>query len=294
MRLSRRSLPLFILLLTSAVSAQQARTDTNSKNISDALEKGGCTTREPSGVKICNFDYKWEGLNVEAISFRPPGDGLFPAVLLIPGHERTARDYISMGERFAQEGFACLSITQPGYGRTQVKPDYVGPTTIKVLAEGYRRFQREPYVNAKRMGIFGYSRGGMAASLLAVHLTDVKAAVFGAGIYDFKKAYDETKFDGIRKNMKAETGMTEEAIKQRSSVLQMERLNCPILILHGEKDENVPVSQALLLRDRLTALKKEFEIKIFPDREHGIGPENVNKYTLDFFRRKLTGELPKR
>jgi len=264
------------------------------KTITDALEKGGCTTIEPSGVKICNFDYKWEGLNVEAISFRPSGDGPFPAVLLIPGHERTARDYVPMGERFAQEGFACISVTQPGYGRTQVKPDYVGPNTIKVLIEGYQRFQREPYVNAQRMGIFGYSRGGMAASLLAVHLKDVRAAVFGAGIYDFKKAYDETRFDGIRKNMKAETGMTEEAIKQRSSILQMERLDCPVLILHGEKDENVPVSQALLLRDRLTTLKKEFEIKIFPDREHAIGPENINKFTLDFFRRKLTGELPKK
>jgi dipeptidyl aminopeptidase/acylaminoacyl peptidase len=57
--------------------------------------------------------------------------------------------------------------------------------------------------------------------------------------------------------------------------------------LHGEKDVSVPVSQALLLRDRLTQLHKEFEIKLFPDREHSIGPE-VNDLTVDFFRRKLT------
>jgi len=154
--------------------------------------------------------------------------------------------------------------------------------------------QREPFVDPKRIGIVGYSRGGMAASLLAVQLDDVKAAVLGAGVYDFKRQYDETGLDGIRTNMKAETGMTEEAIKQRSSVLQMEKLKCPVLILHGAKDINVPVSQAHLLRDRLTALKKEFEIQIFPDREHGIGQPNLYKYSLDFLKRKLAGEAAKK
>lgn len=93
--------------------------------------------------------------------------------------------------------------------------------------------------------------------------------------------------------MERETGMTEEAIRQRSSVLQMEKLKCPVLILHGEKDINVPVSQALLLRDRLTALKKDFEIQIFPDKDHGIGPQNLYNYSLDFLKRKLLAETKK-
>jgi dipeptidyl aminopeptidase/acylaminoacyl peptidase len=122
---------------------------------------------------------------------------------------------------------------------------------------------------------------------------DVKAVVLGAGIYDFKRAYDEVKIEGIRQNMERETGMTEEAIRERSSVLQMEKLKCPVLILHGEKDLNVPVTQAFLLRDRLTALKKDFEIQTFPDKEHGIGPQNLYQYSLDFLKRKLSGEAKK-
>jgi dipeptidyl aminopeptidase/acylaminoacyl peptidase len=193
----------------------------------------------------------------------------------------------------AREGFAAAAVSQPGFGKSQGPPDYVGPKTLKVLTEGFHKLGREPHVDARRMGIYGFSRGGMAASLLAVQLDDVDAAVFGAGIYDFKKAYDEVRIEGIRENMRFETGMTPEAIKQRSSILQMKRLRCPVLILHGEKDENVPVSQAILLRDTLTALKKEFEIKLFPDRPHGIGPE-VTTYTVDFFKRKLAGAQPKR
>ena len=85
------------------------------------------------------------------------------------------------------------------------------------------------------MGVFGYSRGGMAASLLAVKLKDIKAAVLGAGVYDFKKAYDEMKMEGIRENMRAETGMTEQAIEERSSILQMKQLRARCLSCMARK-----------------------------------------------------------
>jgi dipeptidyl aminopeptidase/acylaminoacyl peptidase len=177
-------------------------------------------------------------------------------------------------------------VSQPGFGKSEGPADYVGPKTLAVLTTAYRKLQKESYVDPKRMAIYGYSRGGMAASLLAEELDDVKAAVLGAGVYDFQKLYDDSTMPGIRFNMMAETGMTKEAVRQRSSILRMDKLKCPVLILHGEKDKNVPVNQALLLRDRLTSLHKEFEIKLFPNKEHAIGPE-VGTLTVDFFRRKL-------
>lgn len=279
------------LLFASSATAQQPP---DFSKLIEAMDKEGCVVHQDTGVRVCKRDYSVDGNNVEAISFEPRGGGRFPGLLLIPGHATTARDWIPNGLTYARNGYAGLAVSQPGYGRSKGPGDYVGPRTIKVLIEGYRRLQRETFVDATRMGIVGYSRGGMAASLLAVQLDDVKAAVLGAGVYDFKKAYDETGLDGIRANMKAETGMTAESIRVRSSVLQVEKLKCPVLILHGEKDINVPVSQAHLLRDRLTALKKEFEIHIFPDREHGIGPQNLYNYSLDFLKRKLAGEPAKK
>jgi dipeptidyl aminopeptidase/acylaminoacyl peptidase len=126
----------------------------------------------------------------------------------------------------------------------------------------------------------------MAASLLAVEIDDVKAAVFGAGIYDFQRMYDEVTIPGIRDNMKRETGMTPEAVRVRSSLLRMDRLRCPVLILHGEDDKNVPVSQAKLLAKRLQELHKDFDLRLFPGREHGIGPE-VSVLTVEFFKKRL-------
>jgi dipeptidyl aminopeptidase/acylaminoacyl peptidase len=269
------------LIWANLLPAQSSGAD----KIIERMEKEGCAGLE-SGVKVCRADYSVEGKAVEAISFLPAGAGPFPGVLMIPGYERTARDLVPLGVRLAREGFAGIAVSQPGFGRSEGPPDFVGPKTLAVLKVAYANLRREKYVDPNRMAIYGYSRGGMAASLLAVELDDVKAAVFGAGVYDFQRLYNDSTLPGVRQNMKAETGMTKEAIRERSSVLRMEKLKCPVLILHGEKDKNVPVSQALLLRDRLTQLHKDFEIRLFPDKEHSIGPE-AGDMTVDFFRRRL-------
>jgi len=272
------SLALFLLLVSMANGQQLSR-----EQINDALEKDGCVTLAEKNVKLCKANYLSDGNSIEATSIRPLGEGKYPGILL-------THTPMTMGTILAQQGFACLLVEQPGFGKSQGKPDFVGPNTIKALIAGFKKLQREPYVDGKRMGIFGYSRGAIAASLMTLRLgKDVKAAVFGAGAYDFKKAYDEVTIEGIRKNMEAETGMTEKAIKERSSILQMKKLKSPVLIMHSEKDENVSVKQALLLRDRLTELKKDFEIKLTPTGKHGfINGEFVSTVT-DFFNRRLKG-----
>jgi len=293
-RITIRTLFLSALLLSnwSSVPAQQL----SREEIIKSLEKDGCVVLEQSKVKICKYDYSSDGNRVQAISYRPIDKGKFPGLLLIPGYQGDAMTYFPLAIVLAHQGFASLTVAQPGFGKSQGKPDFVGPLTIKALMKGFKKFQSEPYVDRNKMGILGGSRGGMAASLLAVRLKHLKAAVFASGIYDFKKAYDEIKIEGIRENMLAESGMTSEAIKQRSSILQMQKLNCPVLILHGEKDENVPVSQAILLRDRLIALRKDFEIELFPNVKHDL-PGAALGDSINFLSRKIKGvaakDLPK-
>jgi dipeptidyl aminopeptidase/acylaminoacyl peptidase len=272
-------------LLPSARAQQPSR-----EQINELLEKEGCVTLEQSKVRICKYDYLSHGKTVEAVTIRPLAEEKYPGLMLLPGHEGTAKTLIGLGTFFAGQGFACLSVTAPGFGKSEGKADFMGPRSIETFAVGFQKFSNELFVDPKKMGVFGYSRGGMAASLLTIKLgEDVKAAVFGAGIYDFKRAYDETKFDGIRENMRSETGMSERAIKERSSIMRMKKLRSPVLIIHGENDENAPTDQALLLRDRLTELKKDFEIIILSDHKHGQLKGNFISPVIDFFSRKLKG-----
>src|SRR5437879_4991486 len=124
------------------------------------LETQPCVVLE-SQAKACKDDYLVSGKNLEAISFRPAGEGRFPGILLVPGYQRTARDLVPLGARLANAGFAALAISQPGFGKSDGPPDFVGPNTIAALTAGYRKLQQQPFVDPARMGIYGYSRGGM-------------------------------------------------------------------------------------------------------------------------------------
>ncbi len=278
-----------ITILASSASIGSAQQIDRDKIVAQ-LGKTSCTQLDERKLKFCRFDYVAGGWRVDAIAIYPLAQGKYPGLLLLPGFEGTSETLIGVGAFFAQQGFACLAISPPGFGKSGGKRDFMGPATIDAFAVGFRNFARVSYVEPKKIGIFGYSRGAMAASLLAVKLgKEVRAAVFGSGVYDFKRAYHQTRLEGIRENMRAETGMTEMAIVDRSSVLHMEKLECPVLILHGAIDGNAPTNQAYVLRDRLIELKKDFEFKILPDHVHGQLKSDFLALVLDFLSRKLKG-----
>ena len=277
----------FLLLVPIAAAAQPIDRD----KIVAQLGKERCVQLDDRKLKFCRFDYVAGGWRVDAIAVYPLAEGKYPGLLLLPGFEGTAKTLLGMAALFAQQGYACLALTPPGFGDSGGKRDFMGPASIDAFAVGFRNFARDPYVDSKKMGIFGYSRGGMAASLLTVKLgKEVHAAVFGSGVYDFKRAYHQTRLDGIRENMKAETGMTEIAIIERSSVLHMEKLECPVLIIHGAVDGNAPTNQAYVLRDRLIELEKDFEFLILQDHVHGQIKGDFLSPVFDFLSRKLKGK----
>ncbi|HEX9652715.1 MAG TPA: PIN domain-containing protein, partial [bacterium] len=109
---------------------------------------------------------------------------------------------------------------------------------------------------------------------------------------DFQKAYDATQLEGIRENMRAETGMTDEAIKQRSSLLAMDKLACPVLILHGsveltgltrvckDPDDNKFLETAVIGRADFLVAKN---LKHFPRKKY----ESVRIVSVATFLRSL-------
>jgi carboxymethylenebutenolidase len=99
--------------------------------------------------------------------------------------------------------------------------------------------EQHPQVDAKSMGLLGFSLGAYLALSVASVDPRVKAVV------EF--------FGGLPKEMR----------------LFMRRL-CPVLILHGEADLTVPVQEAYDLQNLLEKKGIPYEIKIYPSAGHGF------------------------
>lgn len=104
----------FLLLLLLSLSTTLNGQQTTAGKIREALATSDCANVEGTHIKICKYDYLSNGLTVEAITFRPAGEGRFPGVLMVPGFQRTALDLISLGVALAREGIAGVGISQPG------------------------------------------------------------------------------------------------------------------------------------------------------------------------------------
>jgi dipeptidyl aminopeptidase/acylaminoacyl peptidase len=237
-------------------------------------------------IVVSRYSFSHREGDVEAVVTRPAGAEARPAIVLVPGYSRTAWDMLPVAVRFAREGFATLAVTQPGFGGSTGPADFVGPRTYAALLAAAERFAAEPFVDRRRLGIYGYSRGGLAAAQLAARTDLFRAAVLGGGIYDFAAAYRQVPA-GIALNMLAEAGRGDEAVRFRSPIHDVDGLDGPVLIVHGEADESAPQEQARALARRLAELRLPHELVIVPGAGHGLGLEAIMGPAVPFFRRHL-------
>ena len=103
-------------------------------------------------------------------------------------------------------------------------------------------------VDAGRIGIVGFCVGGFMAFLAACR-TDVATAVcfYGGGIVN------------LREGLKLEPLLNESA-----------NIKVPVLMLFGEKDASIPMSDVEAIRGRLDMQPRAHEVVVYPGAEHGF------------------------
>lgn len=250
------------------------------------LVEGGQTVRLEGGVLIRRYGFRHAGGEVEAMLVLPRGAGPHPGIVLVPGYARTAYDMLPVAMAMARAGFASMAVSQPGFGGSAGPADFVGPRTFAALLAASERFAAEPFVDRRRLGVYGYSRGGLAAAQLASRTDLFRAAVVGGAVYDFAAAYRQVP-GWIGANMRAEAGTGAAAIRFRSPIHDMAGLDGPMLIVHGAEDERASPDQARALARRLAELGREHEFVIVPGRGHAVGLDAILRPAIPFFRRHL-------
>ena len=126
------------------------------------------------------------------------------------------------------------------------------------------------YVDPKRMAATGGSYGGYLVCWILGHTDRFAALVDHAGVYDLMAQFASDGTWGRPTNYGANPWEDPARIDLWSPSRYAASFKTPTLILHGEKDYRVPVSQGINLHGVLTAKGVPSRIVIFPDEGHGV------------------------
>jgi len=244
-----------------------------------------------------------DGLKIHGQLFMPPAGHPVrgPAILFFHGgptrqmllgwHPMDAYTYMyGLNQYLADEGYVVLSVNYrggSGYGldfREALNFGAKGASEFNDILGAAQFLRAQPYVDPKRIGIWGGSYGGLMTALGLSRASEYLAAgVDYAGVHDWSTI-------GARFG----PGSDKDAAKlafESSAMATIDRWKSPVLLVHADDDRNVPFSQTVELVEGLRLHGVEFEQLILPDEIHDLlrGDSWLRFFhaTDDFFGRHL-------
>lgn len=225
-------------------------------------------------VNLFMISYWSSGLRVKGLLAEPKKEGLYDGLLYLRGGIKS----VGMVRpariaQFASEGFVVFAPFYRGNQGGEGNEDFAGKDREDAFS-GFELLKRNPKVDPDRIHIFGFSRGGVMALLTAIEKRDAASVVSWGGVTDMELTYEERK--DLRRMMKRVIGgspkKVPEEYKWRTPIYHLENLCCPVLIIHGGKDQNVSIEHAYRLEKRLKELGKRVTTWYFPNFTHYFPP----------------------
>ncbi|BCJ86912.1 alpha/beta hydrolase family protein [Effusibacillus dendaii] len=176
-------------------------------------------------------------------------------------------------QQFANFGHVIFAPSYRGNEGGKGRDEFGGDDKEDVLA-AYRLLQSLPFVNPERISVMGFSRGAINATLTAVEIPEVHRLILWSGVSDLAQTYEE-RID-LRRMLKRVIGGSPAKMpgvyQIRSPLLMAERIQCPVLIMHGTEDRQVDFSHGLHMYNKLKKLGSNVELHSYQGYGHLFPP----------------------
>jgi dipeptidyl-peptidase-4 len=122
------------------------------------------------------------------------------------------------------------------------------------------------YINANRIGIQGWSYGGYMSSLAITKGADVFSLAIAVAPVTNWRYYDNIYTERYMQTPQENASGYDE----NSPINHVEKLKGHYLLIHGSADDNVHVQNTMEMISALVKANKQFDLFIYPDKNHGI------------------------
>jgi dipeptidyl aminopeptidase/acylaminoacyl peptidase len=261
-----RNISIFLILIACLTCAYYLLNKSNKPD-------GYIVSEEPWGnvPKICveasfsKIRTMSDGLEVVALLAKPKemAKKKYPVVILNRGGNREFGK-IEKPTFFIYElvksGYIVLASQYRGNDGSQGKEQFGGDDVHDVL-NLIKTAHHLPYADTKNIFMIGVSRGGMMTYLALKEQPPIKAAVVIAGPTDLfalaleRPEMEKHVFEELIPNIEEKRS---EQYTKRSAIFWPEKINVPLLIVHGKQDEQVDISHSYAMADKLKKLKKNY------------------------------------
>lgn len=222
-----------------------------------------------------------DGIEVHGQLFRARGQGRHPALIFIHGGPRRqmllgfhpssyySRGYV-MNQHMAALGYTVLAVNYrsgTGYGlafRDAPDTGREGASEYRDILAAGRWLAARGDVDPARIGVWGGSWGGYLTALALARDSDL----FAAGV-DLHGVH--TLLRPVPNSLSPEAQERARQLQWESSPMgAIERWRSPVLLIHGDDDQNVDFSQSVLLARELAARRIPFSELVFPNERHSF------------------------
>lgn len=261
-------------------------TTTQITHANDALI-AGLRLGEVRNVRFPSAD----GTEIEGFIHFPPGfaEGMrYPTLLRIHGGPvaQYSHSFNFEAHLFAANGYLVVT-TNPrgssGYGQAfseAIWADWGNRDYDDVMA-GVDYAIAQGWADPERLGVGGWSYGGILTDHVITRTDRFKAAISGASEFLYVANYGH---DHYRLQWEKELGLpweNREAWERISPFNQVDRIKTPTLVMGGEKDWNVPILNSEQLYQSLRRLGIPTQLVVYPDQGHGLRPPKYQKDRLE-------------
>jgi dipeptidyl-peptidase-4 len=191
-----------------------------------------------------------------------------------------------LDEYMAQQGYVVFTLDNRGTSRrSRAFSDpihgHLGEVEVRDQLAGVRWLQAQPWIDAKRIGVFGWSYGGYMTLMMLAKGSDVIAA--GAAVAPvtdwrlYDTCYTERYLETPRNN--------EQGYAQSSVFSALGGLESPLLLAHGMADDNVLFVNSTRLMSELQKRGVQFDLMTYPGAKHGLSTPQMKRHVYTAIQR---------